>query len=765
MTSPKTVIQKRWVLPILMLGLFCAAVSNAASIYVGDWADPYQKIQDAIDAANNGDTIIVRSGTYTENLTINKYLTLRSQNGASQTIVQPSGGSNVLAVSANGVTIRGFTIRNGTRGISLVSCANCQIQNSTCNGNTNANYAGILLHDQSYQNMVSGNTVTANGIGIAVLSGSNTISDNQLDQNYWYAVKVASDGNAITNNTVTNGTESGIFLQHALNNTIGGNTAQGNDEGIFLDSSSNGNTVSGNDLIGNSNAGVMISASASNIIQANTIESNTNFGINVDQANGNTITANTIRSNGLCGVKLVSSGDNAVYNNVLHNNASNGCDDTGGNFWAVAAQPGGNIIGGPYLGGNSWSDYPGRDLDGDGLGDTDLPHTSSGNILYGGDPHPLVPVGSNTPPTVPETPLPVDGAVYQNTAPRLTWSGGDPDSGDMVAYVLQLGKTFPLSQAAADLSDTEFDPGVLDDGDTYFWRVIATDSLSLSTMGPVWRFTVDSSAFGSYLFEEDSDTLADASGGDQTGTVVGAEFASGQGVAASSAFRFSWSNSDYVQIPYDAAQSAVEALTVEAWIYPTAWDNTFAGHNRIVSKQPVYLLRGVNGRAHFQILTESYGYVGIFDAQVMLLNTWHHVVGTFDGQEIRLYVDGRLRNSSLLPSPDLIVDNEADICIGEYPNLAEGFTGLIDNVTLLKRAKTQTEIQETYVNLVRPCEGDLDNNRHVDGSDLAILSDEYRRNDCLARGDCLGDTNADGTVDALDLSAFADGFGRENCWY
>jgi hypothetical protein len=149
----------------------------------------------------------------------------------------------------------------------------------------------------------------------------------------------------------------------------------------------------------------------------------------------------------------------------------------------------------------------------------------------------------------------------------------------------------------------------------------------------------------------------------------------------------------------------------------------------------------------------------------MALNTWHHVVGTFDGQTLNLYVDGQLRNSNTLPVPDFLAGNTADICIGEYPGLAEGFSGIIDSVTLLKRAKTGDEVFATYVGMACPCEGDLDGDRQVDGADLAILYDDYDRTGCLESGDCPGDINADGTVDNLDLRIFADDLGRENCWH
>jgi pectin methylesterase-like acyl-CoA thioesterase len=86
----------------LVFGVFVAFVLLAASVGVAsastwyvddDLADypnaNFTRIQDAVSAANAGDTIIVYRGTYTENVDVNKdRLTIKSENGAEKTIVQ-----------------------------------------------------------------------------------------------------------------------------------------------------------------------------------------------------------------------------------------------------------------------------------------------------------------------------------------------------------------------------------------------------------------------------------------------------------------------------------------------------------------------------------------------------------------------------------------------------------------------------------------------------------------------------------------------------
>src|SRR5579864_9486179 len=94
--------------------LFAVFSASANTIHVpGDQAT----IQAAIDAAVNGDTVLVSDGTYTENIDFKgKAITVKSLNGASVTIIDGNAVNTVVTFQSQETAasvLDGFTIRNG----------------------------------------------------------------------------------------------------------------------------------------------------------------------------------------------------------------------------------------------------------------------------------------------------------------------------------------------------------------------------------------------------------------------------------------------------------------------------------------------------------------------------------------------------------------------------------------------------------------------------------------------------------------------------
>lgn len=165
-------------------------------------------------------------------------------------------------------------------------------------------------------------------------------------------------------------------------------------EGITFISSQDSNIIN-NQIEKNTNFGLRLDFSERNQISGNKIYNNRK-GVYLVSSDDNIITGNFLTDNIEAGINIMGSVSNLIYNNVFENRLN--VWDNGINFWNTTKTPGMSIVGGPFIGGNYWSDYGGGDNTGDKIGDTGLPYNSNKNIMNSeGDWLPLVYVSGVSP--------------------------------------------------------------------------------------------------------------------------------------------------------------------------------------------------------------------------------------------------------------------------------------------------------------------------------------------------------------------------------
>lgn len=200
MTTPRSSLA--WILILCALCLLALPMGVAAERVVAPSGAEFVSIQDAIDWSPSGETIIVQSGIYFENVRITKKITLIGRDtGAGMPSISPGNSDPAVVVLADGCTVEGFSIQNS--------------------------------HTAS---------------GIRITSSNNTIQKNNVRKNAIGIQIVASAKNDIRSNEIAENENTGIVLERSIGNTIENNVIQKNSLGISLDEYSLSNIIARNNF-------------------------------------------------------------------------------------------------------------------------------------------------------------------------------------------------------------------------------------------------------------------------------------------------------------------------------------------------------------------------------------------------------------------------------------------------------------------------------------------------------------------------------------
>lgn len=176
------------VLTFLLLVHLVTALAHGSSYSV----QPGGSIQAALSAAHDGDTIVVMGGKYYEHLQVKRAVKLTGQG---MPMLDATASGSAITLIEDGITVQGFKIVNSG----------------------------------------SWPTETKDEGAIKVLSSNNTISGNDVSNNFNGILILGGRNNSVRENTVAGNLDYGIRLQGAKNNIIFNNRLDVNKQNAFDD--------------------------------------------------------------------------------------------------------------------------------------------------------------------------------------------------------------------------------------------------------------------------------------------------------------------------------------------------------------------------------------------------------------------------------------------------------------------------------------------------------------------------------------------------
>jgi len=282
-------------------------------------------------------------------------------------------------------------------------------------------------------------------------------------------------------------------------------------------------------------------------------------------------------------------------------------------------------------------------------------------------------------------PDPADGASGVNPDTELSWSARKC----VVSHNIYFGTSSP-GEFQGNQTGTTFDPGALDLGTMYYWRIDEVQADSSVVEGDVWRFTTGD-LVGQWELDESSGTVASDSVGGNDGTLNGDPVWWPSDGKIGGALEFDGVG-DYVEIEGYKGISRSNARTVTAWVKTEPNGSTFS----IVRWGTL----GINGGLWSNVINaEGKLRAAVVGGSVVgdtTINddTWHHVAIVLPDKEdvkvedILLYVDGGQEDTTISLGSQAI-----DTAVGMDVLISlDGSVGLLDDVRIYNYALNAEEI-------------------------------------------------------------------------
>ena len=206
-----------------------------------------------------------------------------------------------------------------------------------------------------------------------------------------------------------------------------------------------------------------------------------------------------------------------------------------------------------------------------------------------------------------------------------------------------------------------------------------------------------------YGFEEGSGpTVADGSGGSHTGTITGATWTTAGRFGRALAF----DGNDWVTVPDATALDLTTGMTLEAWVHPVNLDP--ADWRTAILKERAgglaYALYADTGTLQpaGEITAGSSGTSAPGGTRLPLA-TWTHLATTFDGTQLRTYINGVQVGSQATGAS--IVNASGPLRFGGNAVWGEYFVGMLDEIRIYDGARTAAEIQADMNTAVQTANG------------------------------------------------------------